>query len=508
MIQVEFLSAAGRKLNLAIIILLGCYSLVLIFITRYHFLDDAYIHLRIAKNLVDHGFYSFNGDIPTFSTSSPFYTALLSSIWIGTHQILLPKYVNLVVYFILFALISIIAIKRAYLISLLWLIAVTSPIGIRWLTDGMETGLVAVFGVCLGALIHRLASNDDLPFKWSVGLVYLVMGLISVTLRVEFLFILASSVLAWIICTYFPIKRCYKIKYNLTFAYVVLLAIGAGLGVVIIYATFGYMLPDTAVAKAAKGHVEINLFTDLIDFVRLVVMVHFAASLFGVGVGLCFLLSIFKCLLSVKPSGGKGVFFILNVCFIVFLALIFIRHQALQGYRYFVAIEFFLLTYNIMSLPESKSLTLNGFIRNNAVLLVVISLVVSWNIFDFSRLQIISSGRSRTFHEFADKDIKFLSEKNGVAWDVGMIGFFSDGRILDPNGLVNGRDFADKTSQERLDSICRDDKIDFVFANMEQLRALNKCLDTNKWTTVNSYDFPNFNGQPDTHYLIVRPDMM
>ena len=32
-----------------------------LFITRNHFLDDTFIHLKIAKNILEKGIYSFNG---------------------------------------------------------------------------------------------------------------------------------------------------------------------------------------------------------------------------------------------------------------------------------------------------------------------------------------------------------------------------------------------------------------------------------------------------------------
>lgn len=49
-----------------------------IWISRRMCLDDAFIHLRIAHQLLAHGYYSFNGEAPTYSTSSPAYTALLA----------------------------------------------------------------------------------------------------------------------------------------------------------------------------------------------------------------------------------------------------------------------------------------------------------------------------------------------------------------------------------------------------------------------------------------------
>ena len=49
-----------------------------LFITKNHFLDDTFIHLKIAKNILEKGIYSFNGIESDFSTSSPLYTTILS----------------------------------------------------------------------------------------------------------------------------------------------------------------------------------------------------------------------------------------------------------------------------------------------------------------------------------------------------------------------------------------------------------------------------------------------
>ena len=50
-----------------------------------------------------------------------------------------------------------------------------------------------------------------------------------------------------------------------------------------------------------------------------------------------------------------------------------------------------------------------------------------WN--DFSVLKKISSGRSETFLKFSRKDFSCLNNSNLLAWDVGLIGYFSKSKI-------------------------------------------------------------------------------
>ena len=56
----------------------ACLSLLValasLVMTRDMYLDDAFIHLRIARHLAESGTYSFNEGAPSFSTSSVLYT--------------------------------------------------------------------------------------------------------------------------------------------------------------------------------------------------------------------------------------------------------------------------------------------------------------------------------------------------------------------------------------------------------------------------------------------------
>lgn len=86
-----------------------------------------------------------------------------------------------------------------------------------------------------------------------------------------------------------------------------------------------------------------------------------------------------------------------------------------------------------------------------------------------------------------------------------MIGYFSDGLILDGNGLVNGRRIARTLVRDRLEEFVRDHRVDFVFVNEEQAQELAGLLSTKGWIARGSFDFPNFDGAPDRHVLLVRP---
>jgi hypothetical protein len=117
--------------------------------------------------------------------------------------------------------------------------------------------------------------------------------------------------------------------------------------------------------------------------------------------------------------------------------------------------------------------------------------LAAWQVFDFTRLQ-------------RSAPLKDLAGTFGIARDVGLIGFFSESTILDANGLVNGREIARMPMQDRLRTFVSAHPVEFVFANTGQLRQLEGILDVHHWTSRGSFDFPNFGGDIDRHYLLVR----
>src|SRR5205823_15132990 len=90
--------ASRRRLISTVLALCAAMAALMLAQTRELFLDDTFIHLRIAGNLAAHGVYSFNGVIPAYSTSSPFYAALLATLWKVLPSIWLPKIVGVAAY--------------------------------------------------------------------------------------------------------------------------------------------------------------------------------------------------------------------------------------------------------------------------------------------------------------------------------------------------------------------------------------------------------------------------
>jgi hypothetical protein len=462
-------------------------------------LDDALIHLRIAHQLLAHGFYSFNGDVLAYSTSSPLYTALLAARSFFFPGPMLPKVLGELIYAVVILALAMRATHQrtaaARWLTVAFVAAVASPIGVRWLADGMETGLTAAMALIYSRIAYDI-SRGEARGTWASTVLIAALAMLATLLRVEFGF-LAASILAaeWA-------QRRSMVLHSRAFA----LCCGAALGLGLIYWIFGSLLPDTAIAKAALAP-NASPASEAVATLFNVVKTQAAASLFGALLLLCLILSF---LLARRRRVATPFTAVLNASLLAFVALIVVRHQAVQGIRYFVFLEFFLVSFNLYALdgasPETDSwpISLSTKLKPWAITCAALA-GIAWYGFDFSHLRLISAGRTATFERFRELDLSDLRGRAGIAWDVGMIGYFSDGYILDGNGLVNGRRIAQASMHNRLKEFVRDHQVDFVFANAEQAQELMGLLSTRDWIARGTFDFPNFDGAPDRHVLLTRP---
>jgi len=479
----------------------GCFAAALLVFTRHLFLDDAFIHLRIAQNLAAHGFFSFNGDISSYSSSSPLYTSLLAFFWKLAPTIYLPKAIGIVVYVALFYFVANLVIRSregaARICALSFLAVVSSPMAVRWLSDGMETGLVGLFALWLGRMTAYSYSRS-FHFRPIVGCVMFALGLFTTLLRVEFAFLFACVGFAWFV-------SCISVRKDMTwerqsFWPSLYGAGGAVVGLWLIFLVFGNILPDTAVAKQVSLEGK-SFFSSALQEGVDVAKAHASASFFGVAALIVWSIS---SILVCRSARARVFPLSLNFGLGFLVALIILRHQAVQGYRYFVFIEFFLIAFNIESLIRITTPRKSVSKHQVAFVTAAVFACVAWQWFDFTRLNIINAGRSSSFESFATGNLHDLAGKTGIAWDVGMIGFFSQGHILDPNGLVDGRRFAAMSKHNRLREISSNGSIDFVFANDDQLGELSPYVNTSGWVEIGRFEFPNFGGNRDTHHLLVR----
>ena len=184
----------------------------------------------------------------------------------------------------------------------------------------------------------------------------------------------------------------------------------------------------------------------------------------------------------------------------------FFRQQSVQGIRYYIFIEFYIISFNLWSLSKFKFNELNTTIYTKKLMaFVTICFFIMANMFDYRKFEIIVNGRSNSFQSFMSRDLSYLKDHLGIAYDIGMIGYFTSATILDPNGLIHGLDVAKLSRKERMEWICNKEKISFAFLNNIQFREISKCLNISNWVDSGQFAFPNYGGGMDVHYLLIDP---
>ena len=490
------------KISLIVFTLISAVSGL--WITRNHFLDDTFIHLKIASTLVEKGIYSFNGITKDFSTSSPLYTTLLSlglRIWDSPY---LAKTLNIIFYFLNYSLVSIFLLRTKKLNSLIlsiFLVGISSPLGVRWLTDGMESSLVMLFSMLIAFILYSINYVKAKEYKNIYLFISFLFCSLSILLRIEFAFIIVWFILSSIISKVFSKE---KLRSNNFLSRLFPLFLSLLTSFSIIYINFGSFTPETSLAKGGLKY-DLNFFA--FNLIR----AHVSASIFGVSLTLALFISLYaayKFSNSLNKINQKNFIYLINLSVPAIIFLILVKGQMIQGIRYFIFIETFLISFNLLICNEYDFKQFFNNKRNYKyfIYLFIPLLITPWLWHDFNVLNKISYGRSQTFLNLSNQDLTCLNNKNLIAWDVGMIGYFSNSVILDPNGLVNGREIAKLSEDERLNKFIKNNNIDYVFVNEKQMKKVGKYLKLTQWLNLGNYSFPNFKkNSQDIHYLLKSP---
>jgi hypothetical protein len=420
-------------------------------------LDDALIHLRYAQVLHDRHFLSFDGIHPSYGASSLLYVGLLAVLRSLTQAPLLPKIVSFLGYAGLLGVTY--SIFRVNRFALALLLALVSPFAVRWLTDGMETSLAALLSMLFAALLYRKASPA------AVGSIALVMSLLRIdeTLLVAFGVLLLIEQRDWLRAG--------------------ALCVGSGLSLIFIQLLMGHLLPDTAVAKVGLtfGGVLHDVAHEILATVS-----------FGIGVVAIWIAS------AVLAWGvRKRLTIIANLPFPLLVFLAAVRGQQIHGIRYMLWALLFSIVWNL--LQSSPALQL----RTVFLYAFAAVMIFAW-IFELPILLRVDRGRSQNLKVMEEAHLDQLHGE-GMAGDVGFIGYFSRASICDLNGLVNGRVAAAMTENQRAAG-CSADKPAFLFLSDMQIGYFDLFYSLQSKTAFfncGSVNFTNVNST-DRHWLLVR----
>jgi hypothetical protein len=111
--------------------------------------------------------------------------------------------------------------------------------------------------------------------------------------------------------------------------------------------------------------------------------------------------------------------------------------------------------------------------------------------------------RAKLMAMIPGRHLDVLQGKLGVAADVGIIGYFTKANICDLNGLIDGREFARLTPQQRL-TACAAQKPDFLYLDRSELGTFSGFMPLGNWQICGEYEMTGLRYK-DMHYLIVPP---
>ncbi|MGI8771701.1 MAG: hypothetical protein ACR2JE_09710 [Acidobacteriaceae bacterium] len=473
--------------------LLLAWLALLIFVSRHEMLDDALIHLRYAAMLAQHHFLTYDGVHPTYGASSVLYVLLLALLRFVTTSSMLPKLVSLAAYVILLVLLAGLLWRwrhRPVPAALLFflLLTVCGPMGVRWLTDGMETSLVAVVAVLLAMCAHRAASR--VRSSASASMVLLLLSAATVVLRVDLSLLVGVASGAIFVAGLQSGERAgAAVKAALP------AALGGALGATVLVLTMGHLLPDTALAKAGVPPLAVA-FT----------MVHVLASAYSLGIGACAVwLATLGAAFARRIATGGPVWALLvaNSAFPLLYAGAMLHGQQLQGVRYVLWALLFSIIWNVMEAATCESVRpmhTSGWLQlagAAALLFFLVSFAIETPAF----LR-IERGRSATYLAMRRQPLSLLAGQTGIAADVGFIGYFSQANICDLSGLVNGRTAARMSPEMRVRR-CVQEQPSFAFVSAPQQSFLANYMHLDDWESCEAVDFTNV-GSSDRHLLLLR----
>lgn len=448
---------------------------------RHHMLDDALIHLRFAERLRSTGVLTYN-DEPSYGSSSILFLLLLASLRDVVQTPLLPKIVSVVAYAMLGTWIAWQWVRSAEAHRGVWLIvllALTGPLGIRWLTDGMETSLSLVAAAAVGATLAQGTASRG-PMLLAAG-----TAAIGTLVRIEMAALVALLALARLSIDGGRADR--EAGRRLAAAAV----LGSSLAIAATFAGTGHLISDAAVAKAG--------LSPLAENIRAVGASVAAGGSFGAGLVLVWVVSIWP---AWRATGSARAVAIANAPLPGLVALALARGQFIHGFRYFAWAAMGSIVWNVVvaSWPgQTRSAGTRRLRRLTAA--AAVAIVCIW-IVEWLPARAIVAGRAHTYRRLAATDFQHVAGKPAVAADIGFFGYFSNTDVCDLSGLVNGRAVARLPAAERAQRCAAAQPL-IAFLTDRQSADLSEWLDVSDWTWCGSFDFTNIGG-PDRHHLLVR----
>jgi len=261
------------------------------------------------------------------------------------------------------------------------------------------------------------------------------------------------------------------------------LPIGSGLSLLLTQLTMGHLLPDTALAKQGLR------FFDVLGIIA-----YELAATFSCGIGLL-LVWVVSSVVAWRVNRRSAL--IANMLFPVLALIAAARGQQIHGIRYMVWALLFSIVWNILIAAATSQ-------PRPAMLIAFACLLAACWIYELPIVLRIDRGRAADLVTMQNANLNRLHGE-GLAADVGYIGYFSAAPICDMNGLVNGREAALMTYQQRSQA-CMAARPAFLFVSELQMGYLATISDFNRkadWFDCGTVDVTNVR-KSARFWLLVR----
>jgi hypothetical protein len=463
--------------------------------------DDAFIHLRYADNLLRTHHITYDGVHSNYGASSLLYVGFLASLTTFSHSPNLPRLVSTCAHLLLFAGLALLFLRfvpaksnLARLLGLVMLFILVSPSAVRWLDDGMETGIAITFVALISWIAFSESSRNSItPARY---LVFLIVGFLAVLLRIELILLCGIAWVMLIATNLFnPANPSIKDQFSKILLRSSHLLVGGILALVFIRIKMHFLLPDTALAKSTG-------IPNLHDAVSSTAIVFAGAPIFGAGL---FLFWILTFILLLRAESFSIPTLLANSIFPILFAAAVLRGQLIQGTRYFAWTFVFSILWNILALGR-LSLNQQQKPQKNWVTYSFIAILLLALPYEVKAMYPVLTERADMARKFENQHLEIFQGKRGIALDIGYIGYFSRADICDLGNLVNGRDKAHLNLGTRM-KMCIAEKPDFLFLSPGVLNELRQYTSLDDWKICDTFDFRNVNSVDSHHLLVPSADL-
>ncbi|MCJ7934414.1 MAG: hypothetical protein MUW56_12450 [Chryseobacterium sp.] len=409
------------------------YILIMLSTTGNYFtylLDDAYIHLAMAKNFAVHGVWGMTPYAFSSSSSSPVFTFILSVLIsvFGNHT-LLPLIFNIVsagvlmVFLNKYYLLFFNQNKHIVLASLFTLFFAVIHVQI---VTGMEHVLqVLMVAVTIYCFQKWRSSNfKDRLFSYAFYSSLMLLGLI----RFESMFYFVS--LAFVFTLTGQFKRSILV---LLFGFVPILLFG-----IFNYPKSGYFFPNSVVIKGTLLDFSGNVPAQVINIVlkKLIINISFyKIGLFPLLISIILIYKDYRKKLNFQKVMRNN-FLIITWCFTLVLHCLFGEIKGVFRYEAYLLVAFAMILIPRLKLFVTQPL--QAFKTEKITgLLVIANLLLL--IYKCGYAHMVITNGSANIYEQQIQSARFLKKyyntSNVVANDIGAICYFTDIHLLDFMGL-------------------------------------------------------------------------